>query len=120
MYQDFVELAQTVAPKYTSMIIPARWFSTGRENLLGDFRKEMLNNYGVRFMNVFPLSRDLFPSVEIKGGLCYFLIDTEYAGDCRYTMVESGARRIYRRKLNDFYILIREPNSKESRWIYQE
>ena len=60
-------------------------------------------------MNVFPLSRDLFPSVEIKGGLCYFLIDTEYAGDCRYTMVETGVRRIYQRKLNDFDILIREP-----------
>ena len=60
-------------------------------------------------MNVFPLSRDLFPSVEIKGGLCYFLIDTEYAGDCWYTMVETGVRRIYQRKLNDFDILIREP-----------
>ena len=109
VYQNFVDLAKITTQEYTSMITPARWFSGGRENLLSDFRSGMLNSQAVRYMYVFPVSRNLFPTVEIKGGLCYFMIDSEYAGDCRYTMDDSGGRRTYHRKLNDFDILIRDP-----------
>ncbi len=109
IYQFFVESAQKISSHYVSLIIPSRWFTTGRENLLGDFRAGMLNNPGIRMLFAFTNSRDVFPTVEIKGGLCYYLYDATYSGDCMYTLVQDGQRNTITRKLGDFDILIREP-----------
>ena len=109
IYQNFVNLASAVSPRYSSLIIPSRWFTTGRENLLGEFRRDMLNNRSIKALTAFPDSHDVFSNVEIKGGLCYYLIDSEYDGECRYVLVRDGNRTATERKLNDFDILIRDP-----------
>lgn len=109
IYQHFVEAAQKLTSQYASLIIPSRWFTTGRENLLGDFRASMLNNPGIRMLFAFTNSHDVFPTVEIKGGLCYYLYDADYSGDCLYTLVQNGQRSATKRRLGDFDILIREP-----------
>lgn len=62
------------------MIIPARWMTGGRG--LDSFRKEMLNNRSIRVLHDFPDASDCFTGVEIKGGVCYFLIDNHYSGKC--------------------------------------
>ena len=54
-------------------------------------------------------SHDIFPTVEIKGGLCYYLRDSQYAGDCIYSLVKDGHRQAAERNLGDFDVLIREP-----------
>ncbi len=107
IYQHFVQLAKTLDPSYISFIIPSRWFTTGRENLLGEFRREMLSDRTVRKMVVYSDSHDIFPSVEIKGGLCYFLIDSNHNGDCQYELVEDREKAVSMRNLGDFDILIR-------------
>jgi len=109
IYQHFAEAAQRLSPDYISLIIPSRWFTTGRENLLGDFRANMLNKQGIKIMYAFTTSRDVFPNVEIKGGLCYYLYDSTYCGDCKYTLVQGGESATTYRKLDEFDILIREP-----------
>lgn len=60
-------------------------------------------------MFVFSDSHDIFPSVEIKGGLCYFLSQEGYSGECEYTLVKNGTPTTIMRNLNDFDVLIREP-----------
>ena len=107
IYQHFVQLAKTLDPSYISFIIPSRWFTTGRENLLGEFRREMLSDRTVRKMVVYSDSHDIFPSVEIKGGLCYFLMDSNHNGDCQYELVEDREKAVSMRNLGDFDILIR-------------
>lgn len=109
IYQYFVESAQQLSPNYISLIIPSRWFTTGRENLLGDFRRNMLTNRKISNLFVYTNSRDIFPTVEIKGGLCYFLFDTEHSGDCMYTLIHDGKRDVCMRQLDEFDVLIREP-----------
>ena len=109
IYQYFVTAAQDLQPEYVSLIIPSRWFSGGRENLLADFRHNMLEKCGIAKMLVFPDSHEVFPSVEIKGGLCYFLSQKGYSGECEYTLVKSGTSTTIMRNLNDFDVLIREP-----------
>ena len=106
IYQHYVEVAQTMKPKYATLIMPSKWFTAGRENLLGDFRKHMLENHGIQKMVVHSDFRDLFPSVNIKGGLCYYLYNAAYAGDCAYKLIQSGQEFTTMRKLDEYDILI--------------
>lgn len=76
VYQHFVSIAKKVQPNFISMIMPARWYAGGRG--LDDFRADMLSDKTIRSLHDFPKASDLFNNVEIKGGLCYFLMDSKY------------------------------------------
>ena len=109
IYQQCAALAAELKPNYISLIIPSRWFSGGRDNLLSDFRSTMLNDKSIRQLVVYTDSHDVFPTVEIKGGLCYYLRDSQYSGNCIYSLIKEGNRQTAERNLGDFDILIREP-----------
>lgn len=80
IYNKFIEQALKLNPYYLCMIIPARWMTGGRG--LDSFRKEMLHNRSIRVLHDFPNSSDCFTGVEIKGGVCYFVVDSNYNGKC--------------------------------------
>ena len=80
IYQHFVEQAFNLNPRYITMIIPARWYAGGKG--LDDFRKLMLENSSVKELVDFPNSSDCFPGVNVAGGICYFLWERGYKGDC--------------------------------------
>ena len=113
IYQHYVETAQTMQPKYATLIMPSKWFTTGRENLLGDFRKRMLEKKKKKKMVVHSDFRDLFPNVNIKGGLCYYLFNSDYSGDCAYKLVQGGQEFLSMRKLDEYDVLIQNPRLAE-------
>lgn len=113
IFQHFVELSNVIKPTYSSFIIPSRWFAAGRENLLGEFRKQMLNSKKIKNMVVFSDASSVFKNVDIKGGVCYFLIDQNYSGLCHYKLYRDDLLFECDRKLNEFNILIREPDLAE-------
>lgn len=57
------------------MIIPARWYSGGRN--LDSFRNKMLNDCKITKLVDYNDSKDCFPGVDIAGGICYFLWSKE-------------------------------------------
>jgi site-specific DNA-methyltransferase (adenine-specific) len=88
IYDKFVDQAKKLDPRYLTMVIPARWFSGGKG--LDSFRDEMLNDRRLRSIDDFPDSSEVFPGVQIKGGVCYFLWDRDNPGDCRVTNYFGG------------------------------
>ena len=83
VYQFFVEQAKQLTPRYASMIIPARWFSGGKG--LDEFRDKMLHDTRLKAIHDYPEAVDCFSNVQIKGGICYLLWDSQYTGDCTVT-----------------------------------
>lgn len=80
LYHRFVEQAIKLNPKYLSMIIPARWYSGGKG--LNDFRDKMLKDDRLSKIFDFPETKDCFPGVNIRGGICYFLWEKDHKGIC--------------------------------------
>lgn len=80
IYDKFVKLAKTCNPRYFSMIMPSRWFSGGKG--LDSFRNEMISDRHIRVLHDYLSSSDCFPSVQIEGGICYFVWDKDSEGKC--------------------------------------
>jgi site-specific DNA-methyltransferase (adenine-specific) len=88
IYQKFITQAKNLNPRYLTMIVPSRWFAGGRG--LDEFRNEMLNDKRIKNIHDFLNASDCFPGVEIKGGVCYFLWDKEYSGECEVNTYENN------------------------------
>lgn len=105
IFHHFVRQAKKLNPRYLSMIIPARWYAGGKG--LDEFRVEMLNDRKIKFLVDFDSSKDCFEGVNIAGGICYFLRQSDHEGDCEvinYSKTESNTAI---RALNEFPIFIR-------------
>ena len=105
IYQEFVAQAIALNPSYISMIIPSRWFAGGRG--LDKFREMMMNNTHIRKICDYSESKQIFPSADISGGICYFLIDAKYDGPCEVVNVDAGTFNKENRYLNEFSIVVR-------------
>ena len=105
IFQHFVSQAIKLNSRYVSMIIPARWYAGGKG--LNDFREMMLSDKHMKNLVDYESSKDCFAGVNIAGGICYFLRDREYSGDCEITNVVSTGNTIAKRPLDEFPILIR-------------
>lgn len=106
IYNFFVSVAKKCKPNYLSMIMPARWYAGGKG--LDDFRNEMINDNHIQCLFDYANSTDCFTGVNIAGGLCYFLWNAYYNGDCAITnrsrlSVDSTTHR----KLNEYDIVLR-------------
>ena len=97
IYQYFVELAKDINPNYISMIMPARWYSGGKG--LDNFRDSMLTDKRIEKLVDFFDSSECFPSADISGGICYFLWDKMYSGECEVVSIRGKSHNSMRRAL---------------------
>ena len=111
IFHLFVEQAMRLEPRYLSMVIPSRWLAGGRG--MEDFRKEMLGSKKLVRLVDFPVSKEVFSSVEVKGGICYFLWSPETQQTCEVSIVRGGEMTTSKRSLDEFDVFVREPRSVE-------
>jgi hypothetical protein len=109
VYQHFVEIAKQCKPNYISMIMPARWYAGGRG--LDDFREAMLSDKRIQSLFDFETSKDLFPTVDIAGGLCYFLWHKTNTSPCRVYNVSPLGSYSAERYLDEFPVFVRSNTS---------
>ncbi len=110
IYNLFVEEAKKLNPSYISMIIPSRWMATGLG--LRDFRSSMLADKRIRHIVDFPNASEVFPGVEIKAGVCYFVWDRDNPGACDITVNrDNDSQGPVSRDLGEFDILVRDSRS---------
>ena len=105
LYNQFVEISKEMQPNYISMIMPSRWFTGGRG--LDKFRQSMLSDRRLRKIFDFIDSKDCFPTVDISGGIGYFLWDARNEGSCEFTNTLHGKSRTQTRKLDEFPVFVR-------------
>jgi site-specific DNA-methyltransferase (adenine-specific) len=106
IYHRFVEQAKKLNPRYLVMIIPSRWFAGGKG--LDKFRQEMLNDDRIRKLVDFENAAEVFPGVDVAGGVCYFLWERDSRGICEVTNFHNGNRIVIQRSLNEFPTFIRD------------
>lgn len=107
IYHLFVEQAIKLEPRFLSMVIPSRWMAGGRG--LGPFREQMLTSGNLRHLTDYADSKEAFPGVQIKGGICYFLWDRDHAGNCDIGLISGGEEVTQTdRSLGEFDVFIRD------------
>lgn len=105
IYNFFVEIAKKIDSRYISMIMPARWYAGGKG--LDDFRISMLNDRNLCSITDYPNPKDCFPTANISGGVCCFLREKTYVGDCLFSNVVNGKAITSMRVLNELDVFVR-------------
>lgn len=109
LYHLFVEQAKKLNPRYLCMIIPARWYTGGRG--LDEFRATMLSDNHISHIVDYADSSECFPGVNIAGGVCYFLWEKDYSGQCCICNINRGESLSLTRNLSEFPIFVRSNHS---------
>ena len=82
LYNKFIEYYLNKC-EFLTFIVPSRWFAGGKG--LDKFRKMMLNRKDIVYIKQYDNACNIFGnSVDIKGGVNYFLIDRTFDGLCNY------------------------------------
>ncbi len=107
IYQHFVEQAKMLQPRFLAMVIPSRWMASGLG--LSEFRQTILGDRRMRELVDYPAANDVFPGVEVKAGVCYFLWDASHEGDCSVTTIRGGeVVGPIQRNLGEYDVFVRD------------
>jgi site-specific DNA-methyltransferase (adenine-specific) len=89
IYQHFITQAMKLEPRYLSVVVPSRWFVGGKG--LNAFREMMLKDTRLRRIVDYLETSAVFPGVQLKGGVCYFLWERDNKGECEIETHHNGA-----------------------------
>lgn len=105
VYNIFFDQLKSLNPKVISLIIPSRWFTGGIG--LDSFRNSMMNDNKIKYIDDYINAKQCFPEASISGGVCTFLWDRDYNGDCKFTNIKGDSINTLVRPLNEFKVLVR-------------
>ena len=113
IYPLFIEIAQKINPQNISMITPSKWLTLQGRGLSESWALSVLESNNIVSIFDYSNSNDVFPHVEIKGGICYFLIDPTHNGPCKYSIIQEGKKSSSNRFLNKWGIVIRDAKAED-------
>ena len=100
LFPYFIRISILLNPEYVSLITPSRWFTAEAQD--GSFIKlrEFAQTHSrfIRIIN-YANSKDVFPGVEIAGGINYFLYSQSYPGKVTFDHRTGGESVVSNRSL---------------------
>lgn len=84
IYHNFISQAIKLMPRYLVMITPSRWMTKTTEGIPDAWVDSMINDTRLKIIHDYLDSSKIFPGVDIKGGVNYFLWVRDYSGKCNY------------------------------------
>ena len=112
LYQYFVKKAYELTSRYSSMIIPCRWYTESQDNKYTGIRDILLSK-NTREIHDFESNESLFKGVYIAGGVCYYLSDKQYTGKCNFYNHSDGLKCIDSIDLGSIKTLIRHKEMRD-------
>ncbi|MCY4170983.1 MAG: Eco57I restriction-modification methylase domain-containing protein [Bacteroidetes bacterium] len=106
IYNKFVEKAKECEPDFLTFVIPARWYSGGRG--LDGFRQRMLSDEKISILVDYPNAEDVFPNVDIAGGICIFLRDKFHHEQVCLIIPNGEMDQAKCRRLNEYDVFVRD------------
>lgn len=105
IYDKFVRIAKSISPDFISYIIPSRWFAGGMG--LDDFRNYMVSDKHISHIISYANGKECFPDSS-TGGLCIFVWNSDYSGDCLFATKRAGQINKKERDLSKYQFVIRD------------
>ena len=96
IYNLFVEQAIKLKPRYLSMIIPSRWMKGGKG--LDKFREKLMNDTRISYIYDFEDAKECFSSLNIDGGVCYFLWERNHNDKADFIFKPKGEKEFHSRR----------------------
>lgn len=90
IYPAFISLAQALSADFISLITPSRWMTKTGQGISDSWVDSQLTSNGYLKIHDFIDSKECFESVDIKGGVNYFLYSSMVKGDCDYNLHHDG------------------------------
>lgn len=107
LYNLFVNQAKMLNPQHIVMITPSRWMAGGRG--LEEYREQMLADRRIASIVDYPVASEIFPGVEVKGGVSYFLWTSNHDSETTVTLVRGDSSSgPVKRNLNEFDVFVRD------------
>jgi site-specific DNA-methyltransferase (adenine-specific) len=92
LYHKFVEaVIDHINPDFFSMIIPSRWMVGGKG--LNQHRDRMMKDHRMKKIVHFAGVREVFKTMQVNGGVNYFLWEKEYDGKCEFVDADGSSER---------------------------
>lgn len=85
IYNLFADNCFSLKPCFVSIIMPSRFMKGGKG--LDDFRQKMMRKTSIKKLVDFEECKQVFASNTVDGGICYFLYDEKYNGECEFVHV---------------------------------
>jgi len=84
IYHLFAEtLIDNPAINQLALVIPSRWFGGGKG--LDQFRDRIIKSKNVKNLRYFKNSNEVFPTVDINGGICFIHWDKSFSGNTKFS-----------------------------------
>lgn len=107
IYPYFIEnLMDSDAVNEFVLVVPSRWFSGGKN--LDRFRERMMTSNQIKTIRYFERSEEVFPTVQIKGGVCYLQWSDSYNGKPEFNYGNANGTQI---DLEKFDVIPDDPQS---------
>lgn len=100
LFPWFMKGAISLKAQYVSLITPARWFAgEAQDKSFVKLRSFIRENNHIEKIFYYKNEREVFPDVEIKGGIDYFLYNESFMSDLEFTTIINNEKRCERRPL---------------------